>query len=174
MCRPPSYGHVRRRACGLPHPASGRRSRPSVRLRFDRCATAPETRPLTPFHTPTPRHVDRLSSGVRREVMIPRPVVCEPMAVALPRSHSRRTLPPDRFECATAGYVDRPQTGWGPVIGLERRRVWPMIAPPPFAPPPAIQLQSPRYVLGRNRLPVSHFPNQFPVLKPVTGFPVPV
>jgi len=43
--------------------------------------------------------------------MIPRPVVREPMAVALPRSRSRRTLPPDRFERATAGYVDRPQTG---------------------------------------------------------------
>ena len=59
--------------------------------------------------------------------------------VALPR-----TLPPDGFQRATAGYVDRPQTGWGPVIGRERRRVRPMIAPPPFAPPPAIQLRPPR------------------------------
>ena len=37
------------------------------------------------------------------------------------------TLPPDGFERATAGYVDRPQTGWGPVIGRERL----MITPPP-------------------------------------------
>ena len=29
---PPSSGRVRRRACGLPYPASGRRSRPSVAL----------------------------------------------------------------------------------------------------------------------------------------------
>jgi len=71
--------------------------------------------------------------------VIPRPVVRGPMAVALPQLRSPRTLPADRFERATAGYVDRPQTGWGPVIG----RVRPMIAPPPFAPPLAIQLQSP-------------------------------
>ena len=32
MCRPPSSGCVRRRACGLPYPTSGRRSRPSVAL----------------------------------------------------------------------------------------------------------------------------------------------
>jgi len=69
MCRPPSSGRVRRRACGLP--AFGRRSRPSVALHicfFDRCATAPETRPLPAVsraHLP-PHDVDRLSSGVRR------------------------------------------------------------------------------------------------------------
>ena len=56
------------------------------------------------------------------------------MAVALPRSRSPSTLPPDRFEGATAGYVDRPQTGWGPVIGRERRRVRPMIALHPSRP----------------------------------------
>ena len=33
---------------------------------------------------------------------------------------------------------------WGPVIGRERRRVRLVIAPPPFAPPPAIQLRSRR------------------------------
>jgi len=43
--------------------------------------------------------------------------------------------PPDRFEHTTAGYVDHPQAGWGPVIGRERRRVRPMMAPAPFAPP---------------------------------------
>ena len=31
---------------------------------------------------------------------------------------------------------------WGPVIGWERRRVRPVIAPPPFAPPPVTQLRS--------------------------------
>ena len=65
---------VRRRACGLPHPASGRQSRlrRAARLLFDRCATArpslrkittavataPETRPLPAIsraHTPRRR-----------------------------------------------------------------------------------------------------------------------
>ena len=76
--------------------------------------------------------------------MIPQPVVRGPMAVALPRSRSPCTLHPERFERATAGYVDRPQAGWGPVIGRKRRRVRPMIATPPSRPPPAIQLRSPR------------------------------
>jgi len=45
MCRPPSYGRVRRRACGPPHPASGRRWRPSVAPHV--CfLTGAETRPL--------------------------------------------------------------------------------------------------------------------------------
>ena len=131
MCRPPSSGRVRGWACGLPHPASGWRSRPSVTLHVCVLTGAPRRRRrgrCPPFHAPTPRDVDRLSSGIRREgeAVIPRPVVRGPMAVALPRSRSPRTLPPDGFERATAGYVDRPQAGWGPVIGRERRRVRPI------------------------------------------------
>ena len=135
MCRPPSSGRVRGRACGLPYPASGWRSRPSVTLHVCVLTGAPRRRRrgrCPPFHAPPPRDVDRLSSGIRREggeAVIPRPVVRGPMAVALPRSRS--PVPsPDRFERATAGYVDRPQAGWGPIIGRERRRVRPMIAPP--------------------------------------------
>ena len=100
MCRPPSSGRVRRRACGLPYPASGWRSRPSARLRFDRCATAPETRPLPAIsrtHPPaTSTDCPAVSDGrgwfpARR-----------------PRANGRCTSP-DRFQRATAGYVDRPQ-----------------------------------------------------------------
>jgi len=141
MCRPPSSGRVRRRACGLPYPASGRRSRPSValqsaRLLFDRCAGDPAAARRSPILP--------ASSGVRRggEVVIPRPVFRGPMAVVLPRSRS--PIPPSRFGRATADYVDRPQAALGPVIGRERRRVRPVIAPPPFAPPPANQLRSRR------------------------------
>ena len=39
----------------------------AARLRFDRCTTAPETRPLPAVSRAHPRDVDRLSSGVRRE-----------------------------------------------------------------------------------------------------------
>ena len=147
MCRPPSSGRVRGRACGLPHPASGWRSCPSVTLHVCVLTGAPRRRRrgrCPPFHAPTPCDVDRLSSGVRREGGGGDSPARRPRAVALPRSRSPRTLLPDRFERTTAGYVDRPQTGWGPVISRERRRVRPMIAPPPFAPPPAIQLRSPR------------------------------
>jgi len=148
MCRPPSSSCVRGRACGLPHPASGLRSRPSVTLHVCVLTGAPRRRRRSrcpPFHAPTPHDVDRLSSGIRREggggdspARRARADGRCTSLVALP-SYAH----PDRFERATAGYVDRPQTGWGPVIGQERRRVRPMIAPPTFAPPPAIQLRSP-------------------------------
>jgi len=143
MCRPPSSGRVRGRACGLPQPASGWRSRPYVTLHVCVLTGAPRRRRrgrCPPFHAPPRRRpiVQRCPTG-GGEAVIPRPVVRGPMAVALP-SRAPPYPPPDRFERATAGYIDRPQTGWGPVIGRERRRVRPMIAPPPFAPPPAIQL----------------------------------
>jgi len=86
------------------------------------------------FTRPSPRDVDRLSSGVRREGVIPRLVVRGPIAVALPRSHSPRTLPSTVLSTQLPAYVDRSQVGWGPVIGRERRRVPPMIAPPPSRP----------------------------------------
>jgi len=149
----------------------------AARLRFDRCTTAPETRPLPAVsraHPPGRRPIVQRCPTGGGEAVIPRPVVRGPLAVALPRSRSLPYPPPDRFGRTTAGYVDHPQAP------MEFRH-WPGTAPgpagdTPFATPPAIQLRSPRYkyVLGRNRLPVSHFPNRFPVLKPVTGFPVPV
>ena len=91
MCRSPSSGRVRGRACGLPFPASGWRSRHAARLRFDRCATAAETRPLPAVsrsHPPaTSTDCPAVSDG-RGEAVIPRPVVRGQMAVALPRSRS--------------------------------------------------------------------------------------
>jgi len=139
MCRPPSSGRILRRACCLPYPASSWRSRPSVALHV--CFLTGVTRcwrprRCSPFHVPIPP----ASSGVRQEG---RPVVPGADArcaspVTLPRT------PPGRFGRATADYVDVRRWRWGPVIGRERCRVRPVIAPPPFAPRPAIQLRSRR------------------------------
>jgi len=76
----------------------------AARLLLDRCATAPETRPLPAISRTYPaRDVDRLSSGVRRgEAVIPRPVVRGPMAAALPLSRSH-VPSPGRFGRTTAG-----------------------------------------------------------------------
>ena len=71
----------------------------AARLLFDRCATAPAVSRAHPSATSTDCPA---VSDVRGEAVIPRPVVGGPMAVALPRSRSPRTLP-DRFEHATAG-----------------------------------------------------------------------
>ena len=65
MCRPPLSGRIRRRACGLPYPASSRRSRPSVALHVCFLTGAPwRRRPgrCSPFHASIPP----ASSGVRR------------------------------------------------------------------------------------------------------------
>jgi len=66
-----------------------------------------------------------------RRAVIPCPVIRGPMAIALPRLRSPRTLP-GRFGRATMLIVRRRQ--WGPVIGRERRRVQPVIAHPPSRP----------------------------------------
>ena len=148
MCRPPSSGRIRRRACGLPHPASGWRSRPSVTLHVCVFTGAPRRRRrgrCPPFHAPTPAtstDCPAVSDG-RGEAVIPRPVVRGPMAVALPPV----ALPPDGFQRATAGYVDRLHSADG--MGSHHR---PGTAPGlagdhPYLPlrtPPAIQLRSPR------------------------------
>jgi len=146
MCRPPSSGRVRRWACGLPYPASRlaiTSLHRAARLLFDRCATAPDTRPLPAVsctHPPaTSTDCPAVSDGGL--VVISQPVVRGPMADALPRSRSH-VLSPGRFGRATAGYVDRPQA---PMEFRHR----PGTAPGPagdtlFAPPPAIQLRSRR------------------------------
>jgi len=155
-------------------------ARPSLRKITTAVATAPETRPLPAVsraHPPaTSTDCPAVSDGRGGEAVIPRPIVRGPIAIALPRSRSPRTLHPDRFEHATAGYVDRLQAGWGPIIGRERRPYRPLIAPSPSRPRRRSNSDHPgkSTYSRRNRLPVSHFPNRFPVLKPVTGFPVPV
>jgi len=72
----------------------------AARLLFDRCATAPETRPLLAVsraHPPaTLTDCPAVSAG-GGEAVIPRLVVRGPMAVALPRSRSPRTLHPGCF-----------------------------------------------------------------------------
>ena len=151
MCRPPSSGRVRRRACGLPYPAIGRRSRPSVALHVCFLTGAPRRRRpghCPPFHRPfsrahlPPCDVDRLSSpavsdeGGGGDSPARRPGAdgrCT-SPVALPR-----TLPRPFW---AHRYVDRPQ------VPMEFRHR-PGTAPgpagdTPFAPPPAIQLRSRR------------------------------
>ena len=161
---------VRQRACGLLYPASGRQSRLSFALHFCFLTDAPRRRrrgrPLPAVsRTHPPRDVDWLSSGVRREGgrrWFPGPSSAGRWPLHFP-GRAPPVPPPDGFERATAGYVDRPQTGWGPVIGRERRRVRPMIAPPPFAPSPAIQLRSPTRTRAKSI-------TSFSLSKPVPGF----
>jgi len=63
------------------------------------------------------------------EAVIPRPVVRGPLCFP---GHAPPYLP-GSFGHATADYVDRPhRRRWGPVIGWERRRVRPVVAPPPL------------------------------------------
>ena len=146
----------------------------AARLRFDRCATAAETWPLPavspPIFTrpsPPPCDVDRLSS----------PAVSDEggggdSPARRPGADGRCTSPvalPGRFGRTTMLIVRRRRLS--SVIGRERRRVRPVTPP---SRPRRRSNSDHAAVLGRNRLPVSHFPNRFPVLKPVTGFPVPV
>ena len=103
--------------------------RRAARLLFDRCATAPETRPLLTVSCSYPSRVQRRPTG---EAVIPRPMVRGPMAVVLPRS-CFPVPPPGRFGLATADYVDRPQVALG-----SRHR-------PGTAPGPASDRPTPRW-----------------------------
>jgi len=139
MRRPPSSDRVRRRACGLPYPAFGRRSRPSVALHVCVLTGAPRRRKpdhCPPFHAPIPPHdVDRLSSGVRRagESLTPggdsptrRPGAdgrCTSL-VALPR-----TLPPAVLGAPLPAMSIVRRRRWSSVIGRERCRVR-LVTPP--------------------------------------------
>jgi len=117
MCRPPAMSANRPAASnGGPvvshtrHPVGDRVPVSRCTSGFDRCAMAPETRPLPAvLHAHPARNVDRLSCGVRRgEAVIPPPIVWGRWLLLFPG----RTLPvlsPGRFGCASAGYVDRPQ-----------------------------------------------------------------
>jgi len=165
MCRLPSFGRVRRRACGLPYPASGQRSRPSVALHVCFLTGAPQNRRpgrCSQFHAPIPP----ASSGVRRggEAVISRPVVRGLIAVVLPQSRS--PIPHGRFGHATADYVDRPQAALGSRHRPGMTQVRSVIAPPPFAPPagdPTLITQ----VKARTR---AKSTTGFSLSKPVAGF----
>ena len=116
---------------------------------FYTCATAPETRPLPAVScTPSPprrrpivqqRPTGRgaLDSPARR----PGPPGADdhcasPVALPLPSPLAVLGAPPPAMSILS-------RWRWGPVIGWEQRRVWPVI-PPPFVPPTAIQLRSRR------------------------------
>jgi len=71
--------------------------RRAARLLFDRCTTAPETRPLLAVSHAHPSRVQwRPMVG---EAVIPRPVVRGPMAVVLPRSRSPVPSPRPFWAC---------------------------------------------------------------------------
>jgi len=105
-----------RPTAGLWSPIPSNRSaiaslRRAARLLFDRCTTAPETRPLPAVsraHPPPATSTDCPAVSDGGEAVIPRPVVRGPMAAALPRSRSHVSSP-GRFGRTTAGNVDRPQ-----------------------------------------------------------------
>jgi len=94
-----SSSRVRRRACGLPYPASGRRLRPSVALHICISTRVPRRRRPSrcpPFHAPVPpaTSTDCPATSDGRGAVIPWPVVRGPMAVALPQSRSPIPFPP--------------------------------------------------------------------------------
>jgi len=104
---------------------------------FDTCVTAPETRPLPAVsRAQSACDVDRLSSGIRRgkgdgdsPARRPRADGHYGSLIALP------PYPPPAVLVAPPSAVSivRRQR-WGPVIGRERRRVRPAIAPSPRSP----------------------------------------
>jgi len=130
-----SSGRVRWWAYGLPYPASGRRSHPcrAACLLLDRCATAPETRPLPAVSLAHPaRDVNRLSlsSDVRQgEAVIPGPSSGGRWPLRFPGRAPPYHPPAVLGAPLPAMLIVRRR--WGPVIGRERRRVRPVIARPP-------------------------------------------
>jgi len=137
-----SSGRVRRQACGLPYPASGRRSRPpalSQQVFQHVYHGAGDPAAARRFTRPSARDVDQLSSGVRQgeaEIHGPSSGGHCTSPVALPPYP-----PPAVFGAPPPAMTIVRRRQWGTVIGRERRRVRPAIAPP-LTPPPAIQLRS--------------------------------
>jgi len=102
--------------------------RRAARLLFDRCATAPETRPLLAVSRAHPSRVQRRPTG--EEAVIP-PIVRGPLCFP---SHAPPYPPAVLDEPLPTMLIIR-RRRWGPLIGRERRRVRPVIAPPPFCAP---------------------------------------
>jgi len=166
MCRPPSSVRVRRRACGLPHPTSGRRSRPSVALHVCFLTGAPrhppETRPLLAVSRAHPSCVQRRPMEGGGDSPARRPGADGRCAspVTLPR------IPSGRFGRATADYVDRPQA----VLGSHHR--------PGTAPGPAGDRPSPLRAPAGDPTPITQVKvctrakstTGFSLSKPVPGF----
>ena len=133
-------GHVRQRACGLPYPTSGRRSRPSIALHVCFLTGAPRRwRPgrCLPFHVPIPPATSTncpVASDGRGcdSLVIPRSG--GRMAVALPWCCSP-CPPPAILGAAPPAMSMVRRLRWGPVIGREQRRVQPVNAPFPLRAP---------------------------------------
>ena len=125
MCRPPhnvgrSSSRVRRRACGLPYPASGRRSLPSVVLHVCFLTGVPQRRRPSrcpPFHAPIP--------PATSTIVQPRPTGVRWFPGRAPPVPSL-----GRFGRATARCVDHPQASMG-------SRYRPGTAPGPAGYPPS-------------------------------------
>jgi len=146
----------------------------AARLRFDRCATAPEMQPLPAIscaHPPPPAtstDCPVVSDG-RGEAVIPRPVVRGPMAVALPRSRSPRTLPLTVLSAQL------------PAMLIVHRRRWSRHRPG-MAPGPADDRPSTLCTPAGDPTPITQVKVRtraksitgFSLSKPVTGFLVPV
>ena len=129
MCRPQLSGRIRRRACGLPYPASSRRSRPSVALHVCFLTGAPRRwRPgrCSPFHAPIPP----ASSSVRRGGGGGDSPARRPGA----NGRCAPPYPPAVLGVPLLTMLIVRRRRWGPVIGRERRRVRPVITPPPSRP----------------------------------------
>ena len=104
--------------------------RRAARLLFDRCATAPETRPLAVSRA-HPSRVQRRPTGGGGDSPARRPGADGRCAspVTLPR-----TSPPAVLGVPLPTMLIVRRRRWGPVIGRERRWVRPVIAPLPLRP----------------------------------------
>jgi len=140
--QPIGFEYTEKRHCGLPYPASGQRSRPSVALHVCLLTGAPRRQrpghcPL--FHAPippvTPRRRPATSKGVGGDSLAHRP-----MAVALPESRSP-VPPPAIFGAPLPAMLLVSRRWWGPVIGREWRRIRPVIAPRAGDPTPIRQVK---------------------------------
>jgi len=167
MCRPPSSGRVRRRACGLAYPASGLQSRPSVALHVCVLTGAPR-RP--PFHAPIPpatstdcpavsdrggrRWFPALARHLRADGRCTSPVALPPYPSPWP--FWARNCRLCWSSAGGMGSRHRPGTAPGPADD----RPSPLGAPA-GDPTPITQVKvRTRAKSGRNRLPVSHLPNR--------------
>ena len=135
MCRPPSSDRVRRRACGLPYPAFGRRSRPSVALHVCFLTGAPGagdpatarrfTRPSPPRRRPI---VQRCPTGAGGRRWFPGPSSGGQWPLHFP-GRAPTYPPPAVLGAPLPAMLIVRRHRWSPVIGREWRRVRPVTPP---------------------------------------------